>query len=170
MANFCGFLDAIVNRIGRIAMWSNGLLVLVIILQVVLRYVFKNGSVALEELEWHLYAVAIMTGLSYAIVKNMHIRVDLVSSRFPAMLQEIVEILGIVILLFPFLYIVFDHSLDFVHEAWRMNEKSPSPLGLPCRWMIKSMIPFGFGLMVLASASRLIRTIISLKERFHGTK
>ncbi|MCK5097491.1 MAG: TRAP transporter small permease subunit, partial [Desulfobacteraceae bacterium] len=160
----------IVERIGHIAMWSNGLLVFIIILQVILRYVFNNGLIALEELEWHLYAVGIMTGASYAMVKDVHIRVDLVHSRLSNKTQTIFEIFGILFLLLPFLCVIFHHSLDFVYEAWRLSERSPSPMGLPYRWVVKGLIPFGFGLMILVAMSKITKLFISLRRANHGAQ
>ena len=63
---FCDALDAVIRSIGHVVMWTNGILILVIILQVVLRYGFGRGLVVLEELQWHLYALGIMFGASYA--------------------------------------------------------------------------------------------------------
>ncbi|MCD4719713.1 MAG: TRAP transporter small permease subunit [Desulfobacula sp.] len=170
MEKFCDFLETIVERIGHIAMWSNALLVLIIILQVTLRYVFNHGLVALEELEWHLYAVGIMTGASYAMVKDVHIRVDLVYLKFSNKTKAVSELFGILFLLLPFLWVIFHQSLDFVHEAWRLNEGSPSPMGLPYRWVIKSFIPFGFGLMILVAMSKMTKLFISLWRPGHGTE
>ncbi|MCF6248317.1 MAG: TRAP transporter small permease subunit [Desulfobacula sp.] len=164
MEKLANSLESIVERIGHIAMWSNGLLVLIIILQVILRYVFHHGLVALEELEWHLYAVGIMTGASYAMVKDVHIRVDLVHSRLSNKTRAIFEIFGILFLLLPFLCVIFHHSLDFVHEAWRLSERSPSPMGLPFRWIIKSFIPFGFGLMILVAMAKLTKLFLLLRR------
>jgi TRAP-type mannitol/chloroaromatic compound transport system permease small subunit len=170
MEKFCDFLETIVERIGHIAMWSNGLLVLVIILQVILRYAFNHGLVALEELEWHLYAVGIMVGASYAMVKNVHIRVDLIHSKLSNKTQAIFEIFGILFLLLPFLFVIFHHSLDFVHEAWRLSERSPSPMGLPFRWIIKSFIPFSFGLMILVAVSKITKLFLSIRRAGHGAQ
>jgi len=170
MEKFCDFLETIVEKIGHIAMWSNGLLVLIIIAQVILRYVFHHGLVALEELEWHLYAVGIMTGASYAMVKDVHIRVDLVHARLSNKTQAIFEIFGILFLLLPFAGVIFHHSLDFVHEAWRLNEQSPSPMGLPFRWIIKSFIPFGFGLMILVALSKITKLFLLLRRPIHGAQ
>jgi len=167
MEKFCDFLEKIVLRIGQIAMWSNGLLILTILLQVVLRYVFHNGLVALEELEWHFYAVGIMIGASYAMVKDVHIRVDLFHSRLSEKNRNRFELFGILFLLLPFLLVIFHQSIDYVYEAWRMNERSPSPMGLPFRWIIKGFIPFGFGLMILASISQILRVLIALRRFDH---
>ncbi len=158
----CVVLDNFVKKIGEWLSWLNGLLVIVIIVQVVLRYVFGRGLVSLEELEWHLYAVGIMLGLSYCLVTDSHIRLDIFHVNFSKKTKEIIEILGILILLMPFAIIIFTHSLDFVYEAIRVNEHSDAPLGLPYRWIIKSFIPIGFGLLMVAGASRVVRGIAYL--------
>lgn len=155
-------LDRFIRAVGHAVCWANGLLVAVIIAQVVLRYGFANGLVALEELQWHLYAVGVMMGLSYAQVNDNHVRVDILYSRFSVRGKRVVEIVGIVLFVLPFIWVVFSHSLDFVADAWRTGERSDAPLGLPFRWAIKAVIPISFGMLALASLSRLIRDVYLL--------
>lgn len=152
-------IDRLLIRLGHAAAWLNLLLVLVILLQVVLRYVFHNGQVALEELMWHLYATAFMLGLSFALVSDQHVRVDLVHDRLSPRSRAWVEVFGIAFLLLPFAWVVFDHSLDWLAASYRVNESSENPTGLPYRWLIKSVIPLSFGLLLLAAVSRLLRQL-----------
>ncbi len=65
------------RRIGHVLMWANCVVIALIILQVVLRYGFGHGLVILEELQWHFYAVGIMFGISYAIMTDSHVGMDL---------------------------------------------------------------------------------------------
>lgn len=81
---FADSIDNMVKMIGRTLAWSYFFLVLVILLQVILRKVFDNGQIALEELQWHLYAVGVLFGLSYAEVYGANVRVDIFYHRFPA--------------------------------------------------------------------------------------
>ena len=150
-------LDRFILGVGETAAWLNGILIVVIISQVVLRYVFGKGLVILEESQWHLYAVGIMIGLSYCVVRDTHIRLDLLHQRFPRRRKEIVEILGIVFLLMPMAIIVLMHSWPFVEQAFRLGERSDSPVGLPYRWIVKSFLLIGFGLLGIAGGSRAIR-------------
>ncbi len=152
-------IDRLILRIGRLAAWLNLLLVGVILLQVVLRYVFHSGQVALEELMWHLYATAFMLGLSYALVTDQHVRVDLLHERLSPRGRAWVEVFGILFLLLPFAWVVFDHSLDWLAASFRANESSENPTGLPYRWLIKSVVPISFGLLLLAALSRLWRQL-----------
>ncbi len=159
-------LDSLINRSGLIASWAYALLVVVIIVQVTLRYGFSNGLVILEELQWHLYAIGVMFGMSYGLTHNVHIRVDLLHMRFGPTTKSVVEIFGILFLLMPFIVIVMIHSVDFVSDSWRINEHSNAPSGLPWRWAIKSVIPLCFGLLFISACSRLLRecTLLLRKE------
>lgn len=155
-------IDAVIRRMTLGIGWCYVLLVLVIILQVVLRKGFSHGLIALEELQWHLYAIGVMFGLSLAQTSDAHIRVDLFHSGFRTRTKRIIEILGILLLLLPFITVIFIHSLDFVADSWRINESSSAPSGLPWRWLIKGAIPLSMALLALAVLSRLYREIVLL--------
>jgi TRAP-type mannitol/chloroaromatic compound transport system permease small subunit len=156
------FINTIVRRIAETTAWLNVVLVLVILTQVVMRYGFNRGLVPLEELMWHLYAIAFMFGMAYSITVDSHIRVDIIHIALPRAARHLVEILGITLLLFPFLWILFDHSLGWVREAYRVGETSASPTGLPYRWVIKSVLPITMVLMFLAALGRLIQEVVLL--------
>ena len=169
---FCKALDAFINRTGQLISWLAAVLIVVIIIQVILRYVFGRGLVVLEEVQWHLYAIGIMFGLSYALVTDSHIRLDLLHDRFPKRRKEKVEIFGIVFLLMPMIIIILNHSWPFWFDSWRIGERSDAPMGLCCRWLIKGFLPVGFIMLGLAAISRLVRAIAflaSTKERSHGS-
>ncbi|MDA7946921.1 MAG: TRAP transporter small permease subunit [Hyphomicrobiaceae bacterium] len=163
-------IDRFILGIGSILSWGAVILIAVIILQVVLRYGFRHGLVVLEEAQWHLYAIGVMFGLSFAQVKDSHIRVDILHMRLSERTQRIVEILGILFLLLPFCWVVFDNSLDFLADSWRVNESSDAPLGLCCRWGIKSVIPISIALLALAAISRLIHDFAALIGTSNSSK
>ncbi len=155
-------LNSIVKRVAETTAWFNVILVGVILTQVVLRYGFKHGLVPLEELIWHLYSIAFMFGMAYSITNDSHIRVDIVHMNLPGKTQHILEILGILFLLMPFLWVLFDHSLEWSLEAFRVNESSANPTGLPYRWVIKSVVPMTAILMFIAALARLIQEVLLL--------
>ncbi len=158
------FLDKIVTKIGHTIMWTNGVLIFVIILQVILRYGFGHGRVVLEELQWHLYALGIMFGASYAMTQDSHIRVDIIHANLSEKWQKRWDLFGIIFLLLPFVIIIFHQSLDFVYESWRVGERSNAPIGLPFRWLIKGVIPASFALLALSVVSRALRIIHYLRR------
>ena len=140
----------------------NVVLVAAIVLQVTLRRGLGGGFVVLEELQWHLYGVAVMFGVVYSQTTDSHVRVNALSRRFSPRAARIVEICGTALLFIPFCVIVFLHGLDFVHDSWRVSERSDSPVGLPARWLVKSVIPAAFGMLALAFAARILREAAAL--------
>ena len=159
---FSDILDGLIRTIGHVVMWSNVILVVIIILQVVLRYGFGRGLVVLEELQWHLYAIGIMFGASYAQILDNHIRVDIIHSRLSDKWKMRWDLFGIIFLLLPFIVVIFHQSLEFVAESYRLGERSDAPLGLPWRWAIKAVIPVSFALLGVATVSRAMRLISNM--------
>lgn len=155
-------LDRIVMSIGHWVAWANALLIFFIILNVVLRYGFGLGHPSLEELQWHLYAVAVMFGVAYAQSTNSHVRVDVVAMRMSPKTSHFWEIFGLLFFLLPFVAVIFWHSIDFFMDAWRINERSDAPLGLPWRWAIKAVIPISFFMLGMACIARLLRETSAL--------
>jgi TRAP-type mannitol/chloroaromatic compound transport system permease small subunit len=150
-------IGSIVFRIGRIFSWALVLLLLAIIVNVVLRYVFSRDMIALAELQWHFYAVLVMISLAYAQKENAHVRVDLIHRHFSPGIKRFVEIFSLLFLLIPLMVFVFIEGLEFTQEAFRLGEKSPAPGGLPMRWIIKAFIPIGAALLIINSVARIIR-------------
>jgi TRAP-type mannitol/chloroaromatic compound transport system permease small subunit len=160
----CAFLDGIVDGVGRVFAWLNVVLIAAIIIQVVLRYVFGRGVVILEELQFHFYGVMLILAISYTLVHDGHIRLDLFHARFKKRNKEKVEIFGIIFLLTPMITIIFLHSLDFLGDSWKVSERSDAPMGLCCRWAFKAFIPTGFILLGMAAVSRLIKAFGYLRS------
>jgi TRAP-type mannitol/chloroaromatic compound transport system permease small subunit len=168
-------LNRFVQRIVEVAAWLNFVLIFLILITVVLRYGFhRNGLllgwplVPMEELQWHLYSVPFMFGLAYAITNDSHIRIDIVRIRMSKRSQHIFEIFGILILLLPCVIILFDFSLDYTIYAITHHESSQSTMGLPHRWIVKSVIPITMLLIMIASVARLIQEIVLLRHLMKG--
>jgi len=158
------FLSCIVTSITTKTAWINVLVMITILIQVTLRYGFHAGEAWVDELIWHLYAF-FMFGLSYAITTDAHIRVDIAHMKFSRRSQRIVEVLGITLLIFPFTFIIFDHSIDWVHHSFIAKEFSENTTGLPYRWVVKSLLPISLVLIFIASLSELIKNVVML---IHG--
>jgi TRAP-type mannitol/chloroaromatic compound transport system permease small subunit len=158
----CTFLDGFVERVGRCFAWLNVVLIAVIIIQVILRYVFGRGVVILEELQFHFYGMMLILAISYTLVHNGHIRLDLFHAKFKQRNKEKVELFGIIFLLTPMIVVIFLHSLDFLADSWKVSERSDAPMGLCCRWAFKTFIPIGFVLLGMAAASRAIKAMTYL--------
>lgn len=157
-------MDAFIKKVSHGIAWVYVGLVLVILTQVILRKGFSHGLIALEEFQWHLYAIGVLFGLAYAEITNSHVRVDIFYHRFSVKAKAWIEIVSIVLFLVPFILVVFLHSIDFVYESWRVSERSNAPSGLPFRWLIKSTIPLAFSLLALAGLSKVIRSFATIRK------
>ena len=118
---------------------------------------FGEGRIEFEEIQWHLYSIGFLIGLSYAYSGDNHIRVDVLHERLSPRRKAWVELYGILLLLLPFLLLILIFSVPYVADSFRFNEVSQAPGGLPYRWLIKAMLPIGFFLLLLSTLARLTR-------------
>jgi TRAP-type mannitol/chloroaromatic compound transport system permease small subunit len=151
------WIDGFLNKVCSTFSWVWLVLVLVIVLNVILRYFFSQGRVELVELQWHLYAAGFLIGFSYCLVHDDHVRVDFLHDRFSLKTQVWVELLGSLFLLFPFILVVIYFGVPYVSYSWGLSEVSDAPGGLPARWFIKSFIVIGFFFLLLSALSRFSR-------------
>jgi len=160
---FSRVLDAVVTFIAIFAHATWIILVGVILANVIMRYALGGSIVALEELQWHLYAFGFMVGLSYTLVHDQHVRVDVLAERWSKRRRAWIEIAVMIILVIPFAGVILYDSIDFIEFAIRLNERSRSPGGLPYRWILKSVIPLAMGLLILAALARTARMVAFLR-------
>ncbi len=154
---FSRVVDAWLIRIGQALSWVWLVLLAVIMINVVLRYFFSEGRIELEELQWHLYSIGFLIGMSYAYQADVHVRVDVLHERLSKRTQAWIELYGILLLLLPFIALVVIYGFSFVQSSFLANEVSSSPGGLGLRWLIKAVLPFGFALLGVAVLARLHR-------------
>ena len=162
-------LNKFVKRVVETIAWLNVVVMLLILVTVTLRYGFHRNQlllewplVPMEELQWHFYSVPFMFGLAYVIATDSNIRIDLLRLHMSKKLKHIFEILGILLLLMPCVIILLDFSIDYTIYAITHHESSQSTMGLPHRWIVKSVIPMSMVLIFIASLARLIQEIILL--------
>ena len=138
---------------------------LLVVYDAVSRYLFHSGSVALQELEWHLFDILFLLGLSYTLQSDKHVRVDIFYARFSDRTKALIEIVSQLFLVLPFTLLILWVSWDFVHISYLQHEISSDPGGLTHRYLIKGMILFGFVLLALQSLCTLWHNL----RRFRGT-
>lgn len=155
--SFSRWVDHKLTLLGEWSAWLWLALLVVIVVNVLMRYVLGEGRIEFEELQWHLYSVGFLLGLSFANVKDAHVRVDVVRVRLSAEVQAWIELYGILLLLLPFVALVLLYAPAFISYSWVTAEISEAPGGLPFRWAIKSVLFIAFVLLLLSALSRLSR-------------
>lgn len=154
---FSRAVDPVLVRLGNAASWIWVALLVVIVCNVLLRYAFAEGRIEFEEIQWHLYSAGFMLGLSYALQADSHVRVDVLHERFKPATQAWIDLYGLILCVLPFVALMLIYGAPFVADSFATSEVSNSPGGLPYRWVIKSMLLVGFGLLGVAALSRLTR-------------
>lgn len=158
-------LDAGLIFLGKAASWLWLLVVGLIIYSVVGRYAFGQGSVTLEEWQWHIAGAAWLTGLAYTMCTDDHVRVDVIHERLSLRSQAWIELLGIVFLLIPFLGFALYESAPYAYASFTQGETSAAPAGLSNRWILKAIMAASFALLLIASVSRLSKVTALLFGR-----
>jgi TRAP-type mannitol/chloroaromatic compound transport system permease small subunit len=146
-------VERVVDLVGRAAAWLTLAVVLLMATNVLLRYAFSIGSVWAQELEWHLLAPLVLFGMTYALKQGDHVRVDVFYARFGARGQAAVDLLSAVLAVAVAL-LVIRYAIGYVQQSYSIGEISPDPGGLTHRWVLKSLIPLGFGLFALQAAAQ----------------
>ncbi|HBY88270.1 MAG TPA: C4-dicarboxylate ABC transporter [Colwellia sp.] len=165
MLKAADIFEAIILKVSAVCCWSSAFLIAVIIINVTMRYGFNNGLILFEEIQWHLYAIGIMFGLSYAEITNSQVRVDVVASMLKPKTVLKWEIFGAIFFIFPTIFVILFNSFDYVANSYILGESSSSPLGMPFRWAIKAAIPASFILLAMAVLARLFRNIITITQK-----
>lgn len=159
MEKFINTINKFQEVIGKCVSWLSLLLVLVICYDVITRYFFNHNSVALQELEWHLFAALFLFAAGYTLKHDAHVRIDLFYSKYSEKKKAVVDLLGIILFLIPFCFVTIYSSYDFVANSFMIGEVSPDGGGLPARYIIKSVIPVSFALLLLQSLAMMFANI-----------
>jgi TRAP-type mannitol/chloroaromatic compound transport system permease small subunit len=150
-------VDRFVLGLSDLVSWLWVMMVAVITLNVVMRYILGEGRIEFEELQWHLYAIGFLIGLSSCYVLDGHVRVDVLYERFSATTKAWIEFYGTLLFMLPFLIVIIWFAVPFVAYSFSIGEVSEAPGGLPLRWAIKSILLIAMILLGLAVFARFTR-------------
>lgn len=154
--------DKINDKLGSTASWLVLVLIFVITYDVIVRYLFQSSSVAMQELEWHLFAIIFLLSAGYTLKIDDHVRVDVFYSGFSEKKQAWINLFGTLFFLIPFCIILIISSENFVLISFRVGETSPDAGGLPARYILKAFIPISFFFLLLQGIAIAFKSIIKI--------
>jgi tripartite ATP-independent transporter DctM subunit len=158
-------IDTLTKKIGFLTAILALILALLIGYDAMMRYLFSEGSIALQEIEWHLFDIVFLFGLSYALKHDKHVRVDILFVNYSANTKAVVQILSMLFLLIPFSLFFLNGALDMTVQSFMQNEVSSDPGGLGYRFVIKGVLFLAFILLVLQAISEIIKAYAKLKTK-----
>ena len=124
--------------------------------------VFRVPITPLQELEWHFFFALVFLTLGAALVADQHVRIDVLRSRFSERTRARIEIAGFFLALLPFCLAIIYFGTLSAWDAFHSAERSRAALGLPHRWIIKSTVPIGGVLLLLAGMAVTVRSFTVL--------
>jgi len=142
-------IEKIIAAVGRFAGWLAVPLIVLIVVDVLLRWAFDLTAVWVVEVEWHLFALLFLLGAPFALQRDRHVRVDLFYERFSVRDRAQVDFFGGLLLLLPWCVLLLITGGLYAREAWLSGEGSPNPGGLPIFAPVKSAIPLAALLLLL---------------------
>lgn len=156
-------IDRLVINTGNVIAWAFPLLMVAIVAQVVLRASGHNQA-WLDDLQWWIYGVAMLSAFGYAITTSSHVRVDIFHQNFSPEKKARIEVGAIGWLLLPFIALMTDVMTHYAWASIESGEGSSSPNGLHRLYILKSMLPILFLLAGLAGYSVLKRNLAVFSE------
>lgn len=155
-----------VNRaIGNVFMWLSVGIVLVCFWVVVERYAFSTTRLWMQDLYPWLNGVMFTAVAGYALYRNDHVRVDIFFRPASTVRKAWMDMLGVLIFLLPFAWVVYSYSFVFVQRSWRLMEASANPGGMPGLWVLKTFILVFAAVIALQGVAMLLRSILIIAGR-----
>jgi TRAP-type mannitol/chloroaromatic compound transport system permease small subunit len=157
-------IDALTERIGRFVYWLILVVVLISAANATVRKLFNYSSNAYLEIQWYLFSLIFLVGAGYTLMRNEHVRIDIVTGRLSARAQNWIDVIGIVFFLFPMAIIIGWLSWPLFMDAFVRHEVSTNAGGLII-WPARLMVPVGFALLFVQGISELIKRVAFLAGR-----
>ncbi len=155
-------IDRLSEFVGRWVAWLVLAAVLISAGNAIVRKIFDESSNGLLEIQWYLFAAVFLLAAGYTLLRQEHVKIDVIAGRFSKRTQIWIDIVGICVFTLPFVVVVLDLSMPLVLRAYRMHEMSNNAGGL-VRWPVFALLPAGFFLLGLQGVSELIKRLAFLQ-------
>jgi len=146
-------IQSTIKYLGYFTAFIVAVLVLLVVYDATVRYLFSGGSIALQELEWHLFDLIILFGIAYTLRENAHVRVDIFYASYSEKTKALLNVISSLFFILPFSFLIIYIGLDFVAMSFTQNEASSNPGGLEYRFLVKSLLPLSFMFLSLQALS-----------------
>ena len=158
-------INGINGALGRLFSWFPLLIVLICFAVVVMRYAFRTGSVPMQDLYIWLNGAMFMGIAGYALMRDSHVRVDIFYREARTRTKAIVDMIGSVLFVGPFLWTVAFWGWPYVARSWSFQESSPNMGGLPGLFILKSFILVFVAVVGFQALALFLRGVLVLADR-----
>jgi TRAP-type mannitol/chloroaromatic compound transport system permease small subunit len=158
------------RAIGRAVAWLALVIVLLQFALVVARYVLGFGSIWLTEAVIYAHATLFMCAAAWTLQVGGHVRVDVFYADAGPRARAMIDLLGALLLLLPFMLVLIWLSVPFAARSWAVLERSQETSGLPFVYLLKTIIPLFAALMALQGVAQAIRALRMLQGRIDAAR
>jgi TRAP-type mannitol/chloroaromatic compound transport system permease small subunit len=155
-------IDRLSEWVGRWVAWLVLAAVLISAANAITRKAFNYSSNAFLEIQWYLFAAVFMLAAGYTLLRQEHVKIDVVSGHLSKRAQIWIDIIGICVFLLPFVYMIIKLAMPLVINAIETGEVSSNAGGL-IRWPVFALLPLGMLLLGIQAISELIKRIAFLQ-------
>ena len=155
-------IDWVNTKIGLAVSWLVLVAVLISTANAIMRKALDMSSNAWLEAQWQLFGAVFMLAAAWTLIRNEHIRIDIVNSILPKGLRNWIDLLGHFLFLMPLCFIMLVDGVPFFTASYRIGEMSANAGGLP-QWTAKFLVPFGFFLLAVQWVSEIIKRIAIMR-------
>lgn len=159
-----GWIDRGTERIGRLVYWLVLVVSLISAFNATMRFTIDYSSNAYLEIQWYLFSAIFLLGGGYTLLRNEHVRIDILSSRLSPRGRAWIDVFGLLVFLLPMAWLFISLGIPYVEFSIRTGEVSANAGGL-IRWPVKILIPIGFTLLVVQALSELIKRLAFIAGR-----
>ncbi|MBF0620560.1 MAG: TRAP transporter small permease subunit [Magnetococcales bacterium] len=152
------------NRVGRGVSWLTLFMVLMTFAVAILRYLFDLGWIVMQESVIYLHAMVFMLGAGYTLAQDGHVRVDIFFRGCSVRTKAIIDLFGVLFLLFPVTIFLFWFSWAYVASSWAIMEGSREAGGLDLVWLLKGVMLVMPVLLFLQGLASLLGNILIVTD------
>ncbi len=165
LEKFQSLINSFNEWIGCCVAWFVIAMVIITFFNVVMRYGFNFGLIAIQESVIYFHSFTFMLAIAYTYKHNEHVRVDIFYSKYSDTQKAWTDLLGTLFLLFPFcLYLIFS-SWEYANNSWRLLEGSREAGGLPLVFVLKTLVPLMPALLLLQGISTFCNSLMTLRSK-----
>ena len=155
-------IDAFSEWMGRWVAWLVLFAVLISAANASMRKAFNMSSNGFLEIQWYLFAAVFLLASGYTLLRQEHVKIDVISGRFSKRTQIWIDIIGICVFLLPFTFMITKMAMPLVINAYVTGEMSSNAGGL-IRWPVFALLPLGMLVLAIQALSELIKRIAFLQ-------
>jgi TRAP-type mannitol/chloroaromatic compound transport system permease small subunit len=156
------FIDRLNERVGKLVYWLVLAAVLISAGNAIVRKIFNASSNAYLEAQWYLFAAVFLLSAGYTLLKNEHVRIDVIAGRLSRRAQAWIDVFGTLFFLMPMALAFIWLSWPVVVRTYVHGEISTNAGGLLI-WPARLLVPIGFTLLALQGFSELVKRIAFLR-------